>query len=330
MKFTQLGRTGVTVSNLCMGTMSFGGTADKQESAAMYRSCRDAGVNFFDCANLYCGGLSEEILGSLIKSERDEIIITSKYGFRSSPLVNDVGTSRFNAIKEVERSLKRLETDRIDIYFVHGFDPYTAPDESLRALDDLVRSGKILYLGVSNWAAWQIMKALGISDHNGWNRIACIQPLYNLVKRQAEVEIFPLAQAENLAVTTYSPLAGGLLTHRYEYEETPKNGRFAEMPRYQARYDRKESYAAAHAFLDLANSRGIDPASLAIAWVASHPAITAPVIGARNNEQLQASLAAAEMTLDPDLYNQVEALFPAPPPATDRSEDAKEGFGLRD
>lgn len=313
-----------------MGTMSFGGTADKQESAAMYRSCREAGVNFFDCANLYCGGQSEEILGGLIHSERDEVIITSKYGFRSSPQVNDVGTSRLNAIKEVERSLKRLKTDRIDIYFIHGFDPYTAPEESLRALDDLVRSGKILYLGVSNWAAWQIMKALGITELNGWNRIACIQPLYNLVKRQAEVELFPMAQAEKLAVTTYSPLAGGLLTHRYAYEETPRKGRFAEMPRYQARYDNKEVYDAAHAFIDLSESTGIEPATLAIAWVASHPAITAPVIGARNNQQLQASLAAADLSLDPEVQSRIEALFPAPPPATDRSEDTKAGYGLRD
>jgi aryl-alcohol dehydrogenase-like predicted oxidoreductase len=318
------------VSTLCMGTMSFGGTADKQESTAMYRSCRNAGVNFFDCSNNYCGGLSEEILGDLIRSERDEVIITSKFGFRTSPHVNDVGSSRLNAIKEVERSLKRMGTDRIDVYFVHGFDPYTAPEEILRALDDLVRTGKIIYIGVSNWAAWQIMKALGLSDHYGWNRIACIQPMYNLVKRQAEVEILPLAQAENLAVMTYSPLAGGLLTHKYNYEESPEKGRFAEMPRYQVRYDRKEIYEAAHAFIDLSNSRGIDPATLAVAWVASHPAITSPIIGARNNEQLKASLAAADISLEPELRGQIDALFCAPPPATDRSEDTRKGFGLRD
>jgi aryl-alcohol dehydrogenase-like predicted oxidoreductase len=312
-----------------MGTMSFGGTADKEESAHMYRSCREAGVNFFDCANVYNKGQAEEILGDLIRDERDELVITSKFTFRTGPGVNGIGSSRRNAVKEVEKSLKRLKTDRIDLYFVHSFDPCTSPEETLRALDDLVRSGKVLYIGVSNWAAWQIMKALGLSERFGWNKIACIQPMYNLVKRQAEVEILPMAKAEKLGVISYSPLAGGLLTHKYKRDVKPTSGRFAETSKYLPRYNQQASYDSAEAFKVLAKSRGIDPATLGVAWVASNPAITAPIIGARSNSQLQASLAAADLSLDPEFYAEISGLFPEPPPATDRAEETQDGMGLR-
>ena len=310
--------------------MSFGGPADRKESEAMYRSCREAGVNFFDCANVYNKGLSEEILGELIREERDELVITSKFSFRSAPGVNGIGSSRRSAVREVEKSLKRLKTDRIDLYFIHSYDPYTAIEEILRAMDDLVRSGKVLYIAVSNWAAWQIMKAQGLSDRHGWNKIACVQPMYNLVKRQAEVEILPMARSENLGVITYSPLAGGLLTTRkYTRGEKPSGGRFAENPKYQDRYNQQIIYDAAAAFQDLARSRGMDPATLGVAWVASNPAITAPIIGARNNNQLQASLAASDFSLDPELRSDINLLFPEPSPATDRSEDGLSGSGLR-
>jgi len=329
MKYKILGRTGVSVSNLCMGTMSFGGPADKNESAALYRACREAGVNFFDCANVYNNGESEKILGELIREERDEVIITSKYTFRTSPGVNGIGSSRFNAVREVEKSLGRLKTDRIDLYFVHSFDPSTAIEETIRALDDLVRAGKILYLGVSNWAAWQIMKALGVAERYGWSRISCIQPMYNLVKRQAEVEIFPMALSENLGVITFSPLAGGLLARRHGLDGVPQTGRFAEMPRYQDRYKGKEIHQAAEAFITLAESRGIKPATLGVAWIMSHPAVTAPIIGARNLDQLKDSLAAAEFSPDPEILAMAGRLFASPPPATDRSEETLEGLSLR-
>jgi aryl-alcohol dehydrogenase-like predicted oxidoreductase len=329
MKYKILGKTGVSVSNLCMGTMSFGEPADKNESAAMYRSCREAGVNFFDCANVYNNGEAEKILGELIREERDEVIITSKYTFRTSPGVNGIGSSRLNAVREVEKSLARLKTDRIDLYFVHSFDPCTSIEETIRALDDLVRAGKILYIGASNWAAWQIMKALGTAERHGWSSITCIQPMFNLVKRQAEVELFPMAQSENLGVITFSPLAGGLLARRQRHEGKPHTGRFAEMPRYQDRYRGKEIHDASEAFISLAESRGIKPATLGVAWVMSHPAVTAPIIGARNHNQLQDSLAAAEFSPDPETLALAGSLFAAPPPATDRSDDALEGYGLR-
>jgi len=313
-----------------MGTMSFGGSADEAESRAMYRSCREAGINFFDCANVYNGGRAEEILGKLIKEERDEIFLTSKYTFPPGDGPNSPGSSRLNAVRELERSLKRLKTDRIDLYFIHSFDPFTAMEESLRALDDLVRAGKILYIGVSNWAAWQIMKGLGLSERFGWSRIACIQPMYNLVKRQAEVEILPMARSEKLGVITYSPLGGGVLVRPYDRHKEAESGRLAENPNYRLRYGGEGIFEAAASFRALASARGMNPATLGVAWVASHPAVTAPIIGARDNRQLQDSLAAAELSLDGELRDEVSSLFPAPSNATDRTEEELDkGFGLR-
>ena len=329
MEYTLLGQTGVTVSRLCLGVMSFGGAADETESAAMYRSARDAGINFFDCANVYNGGRSEEILGALIRDHRDEVMITSKFTFRSGADVNSIGSSRRSAMLEVEKSLRRLGTDRIDLYFIHSFDPAAAMEETLRALDDLVRSGKILYIGASNWAAWQISKALGISDRYGWNRIACIQPMYNLVKRQAEAEILPMARSEKLGVISYSPLGGGLLVRPYRRGEVPSDGRFAEAAAYRKRYDREGFYQAAEDFRALAVRRGIAPAALGVAWVASRPGITAPIIGARSTAQLADSLAAGNLPADDELMAEVTALFPGPPPANDRLEEAAEGYALR-
>src|SRR5512137_1285495 len=210
-----LGRTGIKVSTLCFGTMSFGAEADEAGSGAMFRACREAGVNFFDCADLYAGGHSEEILGRLIKDCREEVLITSKAYFATSKDVNAMGASRRRVRYAVEASLRRLGTDRIDIYYVHRFDDRTALEETLRALDDLVRQGKVVYLGASNFAAWQAAKALGLQAKEGLAPFSCLQPMYNLVKRQAEAEILPMALSEGLGVFPYSPLGGGLLSGKY-------------------------------------------------------------------------------------------------------------------
>ncbi len=218
MKYKTLGRTGVLVSDLCFGTMTFGSEADETESARMFNKCRDAGVNFFDCSNNYGQGRAEEILGKLIRNCRDEVVITTKVSQRIGQDVNAIGASRRHIMLSVEQSLARLQTDRIDVYIIHYFDPFTAIDETLSALNDLVRQGKILYLGVSNWAAWQIAKSLGISDKKNWPRFECIEPMYNLVKRQVEVEILPLGEAEQMGVISYNPLGAGLLTGKYSKE----------------------------------------------------------------------------------------------------------------
>lgn len=321
MEYKFLGNTGVQVSPLCFGTMSFGGDADEATSAAMFHCCREAGINFFDCANVYQKGGSEEILGRLMAGCRDELVITSKVYFPMSDEVNARGASRRHMMAAVEASLRRLQTDRLDLYFIHHFDAHTPLEETLRALDDLVQQGKILYPAVSNFAAWQIAKALGISAKEGWARFECLQPMYNLVKRQAEVEILPLAQSEKLGVIPYSPLGGGLLTGKYGATRRPEAGRLMENKMYQTRYGSEWVYQVAEDFTTFAQERGFEPASLAVAWVAGHPAVTAPIIGARSVTQLEGSLKALEIKMTPELRAEISALSPEPAVATDRDEE---------
>ena len=321
MKYKVLGRTGVLVSELCFGTMSFGGDADEQESARMFKRCRDAGVNFFDCANNYNKGKSEEILGRLISDCRDEVVITSKVTQRTGKGINSLGSSRRHIMLEVEKSLKRLRTDRIDLYLIHHFDRLTPIDESLRAFDDLVHQGKVLYIGASNWAAWQNAKALGISAKEGLARFECIEPMYNLVKRQAEVEILPLAQSENLGVIVYSPLAGGLLSGKYSGGNNETPGRITQKGSYIKSYSDPVYFEIANRLNNFAKEVHTHPATLAISWVRTHPAITAPIIGARNVSQLEPSLAAADFNMTPDMRAEISKLSVQPPNATDRLEE---------
>lgn len=325
MQFRILGRTGVKVSQLCFGTMSFGGDADESTAAALFRRCLDAGINFFDCANSYGRGRAETILGKLSTGLRDELVLTTKVCSAMGPGVNDRGLSRRHIMLQVEASLKRLQTDRIDLLFVHHYDFDTPMAETIRALDDLVDQGKILYPGVSNWAAWQISKALTSADLRGLARFQCIQPMYNLAKRQAEVEILPLAAAEQVGVIPYSPLGGGLLTGKYTTDAKPEQGRLVDNQNYVKRYGDQMYYEIAERFAAYARERGYHPATLAAAWVMSHPAVTAPIIGARNLEQLEPSLAAAEVEMTPTWRAEIAALSYEPPPATDRTEEKASG-----
>jgi aryl-alcohol dehydrogenase-like predicted oxidoreductase len=325
-----LGRTGLKVSGLCFGTMTFGAEADEAESSALFRACRDAGINFFDCADIYAGGRSEEILGRLIKGCRQDVVITSKVYFATSTDVNAMGASRRHIMSAIEASLRRLGTERIDIYYIHRYDDRTPLEETLRAMDDLVRQGKILYPAVSNFAAWQTAKALGISSGQGWTPLACIQPMYSLVKRQAEVEILPMALSEGLGVVPYSPLAGGLLSGKYGVSRRPEAGRLTTHKISQARYGDSLYYEVAERFTSFSRERGYEPAALAIAWVAGHPAVTAPIIGARNTTQLRACLAAADIPMPQNLRDEISDLSPEPPPATDRNEERTVfSFGVR-
>ena len=321
MQYKNLGKTGVKVSSLCFGTMTFGWGADQKTSAALFHRCRDVGINFFDCANVYAGGRSEEILGALIADCRDEIVLTTKFYGKTGEDVNARGASRYHIRQAVEASLRRLNTDRIDVYFVHHFPAETPLEDLLRALDDLVSEGKILYPAASNFAAWQVAKALGISAARNFARFEVIQPMYNLVKRQAEVEILPMAQSEKLGVIPYSPLGGGLLTGKYGPDQRPDEGRLTDNPMYQKRYGQDWVYDVAGNFTQFALDRGYEPAALAVAWVGSHPAVTAPIIGARNMEQLEGSLQSLEIEMTPELRAEISALSPEPPPATDRAEE---------
>lgn len=321
MRLVQLGRCGLHVSELCFGTMTFGAQADAEMSAALYRRCREAGITTFDCADVYAGGESERILGGLIAGERDEVVITSKVGMAGGKGPNHQGLSRRWITTRCERSLAALGTDRIDVYFVHRFDPATPLEESLRALDDLVRAGKVLHLGVSNFAAWQVATALGISALHDWAGFDVLQPMYNLVKRQAEVELLPLAAHHGLGVLSYSPLGGGLLSGKYGTNAAAADSRLRANQRYATRYGEDWMHAAATGFTAVAAELGQHPVSLAVAWVARHPAITAPLIGARNLDQLEPALAAAGLPIDDECYARLCALSPTPPSATDRNEE---------
>lgn len=321
MEYTFLGNTGVQVSQLCMGTMTFGNEADKDESAAIFKKCRDSGINFFDCANVYSQGKAEKILGELIEESRDDLIITTKVWGQMGDDINNQGSSRRNIIASAEASLKRLKTSYIDIYLLHRFDHHTPLEETLSALSDLVTQGKVRYIGASNFAAWQMAKAMGVSAKYGWPSFKCIQPMYNLVKRQAEVEILPFAEHENVAVISYNPLGGGLLTGKYGKNIEESSNRLGSNKIYKKRYGDEWRLDAALDYVKYAQDKGYNPVSLAVAWVAAHPSITAPIIGARNVAQLEDSLNAAAIDMTAELYDDLCRMTPTPAPATDRSED---------
>jgi aryl-alcohol dehydrogenase-like predicted oxidoreductase len=321
MEYKWLGRTGIKVSPLCFGTMSFGGDADEAESARMYAACRELGINFFDCADAYSKGKAETILGKLIASERDDLVITTKCFNPTSNDVNARGGNRRHISRAVEASLERLGTDRVEVLFMHRWDPVTPLEETLRALEDLVRDGKVLHLGASNYSAWQVAKGLGISERRGWSRFDVIQPMYSLVKRQVESEILPLAHSEELGVITYSPVGGGLLSGKYAPGVRPDTGRIITDKSYTARYGEEWVFETAGAFTKLAQDKGVHPVSLAVAWAAGHPDVTCPIIGARSLEQLGPSLDSLGVDMTAELRAEISALSRTPAPATDRLEE---------
>jgi aryl-alcohol dehydrogenase-like predicted oxidoreductase len=324
MKFKPLGRSGVQVSQLCFGTMSFGGDADQPTSAAMYKACRNAGINFFDSADQYNKGKSEEILGALMRGHRNELVVTTKCFNPTGEDVNARGTSRRHVTRAVEASLKRLQTDRVEVLFLHHYDKRTPLEESVRALEDLVRSGKVLYPAVSNWSAWQTQRAVDLQERHNWARLQLIQPMYSLVKRQAEVELLPMAEANGIGVIPYSPAAAGLLSGKYIGKQGEKAaGRLKANKMYEARYGEKWAFETAEKFVALCKKKGLHPVSTAVAWVGAHPAITAPIVGARNLDQLKDSLNAVKIDMTPALRAEISALSRTPAPATDRLEELK-------
>jgi len=325
-----LGTTGVKVSQVALGTMSFGGDADEATAAAIWRAARDAGINLIDTADVYNEGRSEQVLGRLMREDRDQIVLATKAYFPVGKGPNDRGASRYHLVRAVEASLRRLATDRIDLYYLHRFDDVTALDETLRGLEDLVRAGKILYPACSNFAAWQVAHALGVQRLHGWAPLVAIQPMYNLVKRQVEVEILPMAQSLGLAVIPYSPTGGGLLTGKYGPDRRPERGRLIETRMYTVRYSDPRYLTIAGQFTALAAELGHPPATLAVAWAASHPGVTSVLIGGRNPEQLAPTLAANQLVLDAATRARITALSPEPPPATDRNEEVSvHNYGAR-
>ena len=305
-------------SSLCFGTMQFGDGADEKDSQEMYEACRNSGINFFDTAYVYTGGKSELILGKLISKDRDNIILITKAGSVG-------GSSGSNIRTQLEDSLRRLNQDYVDVFFLHHWDDNIALEETFETLKELKEEKKFFQLGVSNFSAWQVMKAKALAEKYGFPNVDILQPMYNLVKRQAEVEILPMAKSENIGVISYSPLGGGLLTGKYETENNTSNknssGRLHDNAKYKLRYGQSWMYEAASKLQKLAEDIDYDPIALAVAWVSSNDAITAPIISARNLKQLKPSLDSVNINLDEATYNLISQISPTPPPATDRLEE---------
>lgn len=299
------------ISRFAFGTMQFGGNADARDAAEMFEACLAAGITHFDTAYVYTDGTSEEMLGRLAAPDRDRLVIATKAGYTG-------GAGAANLRSQFDISRRRLDMDHVDILYLHRFDPETDLAETLDCFAALKAEGLISYVGLSNFAAWQVIKAAVLAEARGI-RIDILQPMYNLVKRQAEVEILPMAADQGILVAPYSPLGGGLLTGKYRTGQA--TGRLATDDRYAARYGQGWMHETAVSLAALADELGVAPATLAAAWVARHPTAPSPILSARNLAQLQPSLAATTFDMDLSLYNRISALSRTPPPATDRIEE---------
>ncbi len=303
MEYRQLGRAGVRVSELCLGTMTFGNEADETTSKQIVDRFMDAGGNFIDTANVYSQGVSEEITGLAIAGKRDQVVLATKARFQMGTDTNSVGTSRRNLRAACEASLTRLGTDWIDLYQVHCWDKNTPLEETLSTLDDLVHEGKVRYIGASNFASWHLMKALGLSALRGWEPFVCLQPEYSLITRDSERELLPLCESEGLAVIPWSPLGGGVLTGKYtkdnEFAKGTRGGDSDNPITFTYRLDDR-AWNVIDAVKDAATKTGKTAAQVALNWVVNRKGITAPIIGARNLSQLDDNLGGIGWQLDDD------------------------------
>jgi aryl-alcohol dehydrogenase-like predicted oxidoreductase len=306
MDYRQLGRSGLKVSVLSLGTMTFGGkgkfaetgNTDLKGARRQVDLCLDAGVNLFDTADVYSDGLSEEILGAALKRKREKVLIATKARFCTEKGPNGAGSSRYHLIRAVEASLQRLGTDRIDLYLLHQWDGVTPLEETLEALDTLVRSGKVRYVGLSNFSGWHVMKALAVSERAGFVRPICQQIHYTLQAREAEYELVPITLDQGLGILVWSPLAGGLLSGKYRRGRTPPEGSrhlgdWGEPPV----YDQDKLYDIVEVLVAIADSRGISAAQVALAWLLGRNGVASVVIGARTDAQLMDNLASASLEL---------------------------------
>jgi aryl-alcohol dehydrogenase-like predicted oxidoreductase len=323
MKYSTLGNTGLLVSNLCFGTMTFGhgsglfkaiSSVGQSEADELVRTSIDGGINFFDTADNYTEGGSETILGQSLKNlniARKDVVISTKVYSRVGPGPNDIGASRGHIMDGVEASLRRLQTDHIDLYQIHGNDSVTPVEETLRALDTLVRQGKVRYIGCSNWQAWKIAKVLGISELKNLARFDTLQAYYSIASRDLEREIIPLLESEKVGLLVWSPLAGGLLSGKF----SRTNQKVADSRRTEYDFpvvDKERAWKILDVMAPIAKAHGCSPARLSLAWLLAKPVVTSVIIGAKRLDQLQDNLAAAELTLTQDELRQLDEVSTLP------------------
>ena len=293
MRETYLGRSGLVVSELCLGTMTFGGPCGLEDSRAIVDRFRSEGGTFLDTADVYNEGRSEEVLGEIVKGYRDEVVIATKAFGGTGPGANDRSASRRHLVRAVDDSLRRLGTDYIDVYQIHVFDETTPLDESLRTLDDLVRAGKVLYVGVSNYVGWQVERACRIQEASGFDPLVCLQPQYSLVERQVELETLPAARANQLGILAWSPLAAGFLTGKYTRgEDAGGKGRFAAWIDNMG----ERGWATLDVVRDVARAHEVPPAAVALAWLRAHHDVV-PIVGATRIDHLDATLPSVDVVL---------------------------------
>ena len=320
MRYNRLGQTGLVVSELCLGAMTFGNKPsgffqhdlDQERSTELVKQALDAGVNFIDTANLYTAGQSEEFVGGALNAlgvARDQVVIATKGMGPMGEGPNDSGTSRYHLLHQIDASLERLGLDHVDLYQIHGWDPHCGMEEALRAMEDIVRSGRARYVGVSNWAAWQIAKALGIAERRGWDKFVSCQAFYTVANRELEREIVPMLESEGLGLMVWSPLAGGLLSGKYargDRGQAEGGGRRAKLD--FPRVDKDLAFQVVETMRPMAESRGLAVSSIAIAWLLHRPVVSTVIVGARRTDQLAENLKASDVELTADELARLDAL----------------------
>lgn len=316
MHHVRFGRTGLKVSRLCLGTMTFGYQCDEAQSVAIMDAADEAGIDFVDTADMYpvggppdLFGRTEEIVGRWLKGRRDRYIVASKCFFPTGPKPWDAGNSRQNIMRAVDESLRRLQTDHIDLYQVHAWDNDVEIDETMTALGDLVTSGKVRYVGCSNYLAWQLARSIGRSEVLGVARFESVQPRYNLLFRENERELFPLCAHENIAVIPYNPIAGGFLSGKHRPGAPTPGTRFTlgySAERYQERYWNDRMFGIVDTLKGLADEAGVPLATLAVQWILANPVVTSPIIGASRPEQISDLVAAVSRPLDAELKQRLD------------------------
>lgn len=348
MRYNRLGQSGLVVSELCLGAMTFGNKPsgffqhdlDQRGSIALVRQAIDAGVNFIDTANLYTAGQSEEFVGGALRSlgiARDQIVVATKGMGPMGEGPNDAGANRYHLLHQIDASLARLGLDHVDLYQIHGWDPNCTMEEGLRALEDIVRSGRARYVGVSNWAAWQIAKALGIAERRGWDKFVSVQALYTAANRELERELVPMMVSEGLGLMVWSPLAGGLLSGKYardaegmaEGAKVAGEGRRAKLD--FPRTDKALAFDLVEAMRPMAESRGVAVSAIALAWLLHKDVVSSVIVGARRPDQLAENLAASDVELSAEDLTRLDAIGepePEYPAWAIASQTARHGFRI--